>query len=551
MNARSFSIGVVLVLSAAVLAEDVTLRVTVTAVSGRSLFIDRGRIDGVESGLTAVFFTPDAAQVEGTVREVATDSARVELPPGVSIPPVGTQGEIEVKAPEAAPGEKPPEAATTPSHEPWTRPPEVRTPDMPLLAPVYRQRAEDRPPTFRGRVLTQYDHTWDSGGDRDSEYYFGRLGISGKATNLFHSGDVLQFSAQTTLRGYNQETPEGVERDSDNLSRIDRLSFSMGGYEYSPYRLDVGRFYSVFTPELGLLDGVEAAVMYRSGLRLGGGVGFLPLPSPLRKTGDDFGAHIFAAYQSREEHALSGVLTYQHTWHHGDSDRDLIVGRLNVKPTPKTWLLASFKADVYTSSDTIEGSGIELTQAMIQGRYTPTEKYGFGLSLSHFGWAEMLREEYGEPLPELIKDGRVDRTELSSWYKFTPHLRLTGRVNYWSDQYNDGTGGQLGVDWTDIGGTGLSLLSSVRYTDSANNEGVGFRCEARKSFGEFYTYVAYDMYRYTTTGLEGAENDYTRQTVRGGLDWNHGNWYLSLSAHYDFGDNQDAVGLGLYTEYRF
>lgn len=548
MNARRIMTCIVLVFAGTAAAENMTIQVTVTAVSGRSLFIDRGHNDGIVSGVTVVFFAPDAAQVEGTVREVANDSARVELPPGIPIPPVGTQGELEVATPQKAPAAGSGVESAAPSHEPWTRPPEVRTPDMPLLAPVYRQKAEDRPPTFKGRVLTQYDHTWDRNDGNEGEYYFGRLGLSGKATNLFHSGGVFQFSGQTFLRGYEQD---GVDSDSDQFSRIDRLSFSMGGYEYSPYRLDIGRFYSVFTPELGLIDGIEGAVLYRSGLRLGGGLGYLPLPSPRRKTGDDLGAHLFAAYQSDEEHALSAVLTYQHTWHNGASDRDLVVGRLNVKPTAKTWLLASFKADVYSSGDSIEGSGVEITQAMVQGRYTPTEKYGFGLSLSHFGWPEMLREEYGEPTPELISDGRVDRVEVSSWYKFTPHLRLTGRMNYWADQFNDGTGGQLGVDWTDIGDTGLSLLSSVRYNNGANNEGIGFRCEARKSFGEFYSYIAYDMYQYTTTGLSSGDSEFTRQTVRGGLDWNHGNWFLSLSTHYDFGDGQNAVGLGLYSEYRF
>ncbi|NUM52717.1 MAG: hypothetical protein HUU46_03650 [Candidatus Hydrogenedentes bacterium] len=550
MTRMSLSIFLMAALAVQGSAEDTTAQVTVTAVSGKSVFVDRGRNDGIRPGQVARFFPAGAGEVEGVVRGALPDTARVEVWDDIAIP-IGTQGEIGV--PEGTPT-KPKEATKpgVPSHAPWTRQMEPQDPNVPLLSPVQRQKASDRPPEIDGRAYTQFDYTWDRGDDRLAEYYYARMGVTMSATNQLGWGERFQLSTQASVRGYDQEGDEesGGGSETDRRWRLDRLSLMLGGYEYSPYRLELGRFYPADVPEIGLLDGAEAAVLYPNGLRIGGSMGFLPLPSGERKTGDDFSVNVFLAKQPKRGDSLSYMLAYEKTWHKGEADRDLILGRISLQPTQSLWLYGSFKADIYSSGDAYN-SGIGLTQAYLQARYTPSDRYGFGLSLSHFEWPDILREEYGEPDPELIDEGRVDRAELSAWYKLTPDFRVTGRVNAWNDHRDHGYGGQIGFDWTNISRYDFSLHSSVRYTTGSFTEGLGYRLELRKNFKNIYTYLAYDRYDYETINTDDTSSEYTRQTLRSGLDWRFGNWALNLSEHYDFGDDDDAFGTELYLEYRF
>ena len=54
---------------------------------------------------------------------------------------------------------------------------------------------------------------------------------------------------------------------------LDRLSYRMGGEQYSPYRLEIGRFTSFYLPEVGTVDGAEGALVLEDGLSIGGAVG--------------------------------------------------------------------------------------------------------------------------------------------------------------------------------------------------------------------------------------------------------------------------------------
>ena len=109
-------------LAANALADTVILRVQVTATSGRSVFIDHGQNDGIKPNDPITFFPPETARLDGFVREVSTDTARVEMPPGLIVPPAGTQGEIEVPAPEKRPEPAVRPREDVPEHDPWTRP---------------------------------------------------------------------------------------------------------------------------------------------------------------------------------------------------------------------------------------------------------------------------------------------------------------------------------------------------------------------------------------------------------------------------------------------
>lgn len=547
---RSLAIAYVvlaLLIPSLCLAEDVVLQVTVTATSGRSVFLDRGENDGVRYGQIVRLFPPDGEPLEVTIQNTTTDAAQAVVLPGVEIPLVGTRGEIAVSR--AKPASEGTAGSGSPDHPPWSRNISIFDESQPLLAPIQRERPEDRPPRWRGRVYTQLDYTWDRAFERDAEYYIGRTGLTLRATNPFKQGGQLQFSGRVSNRGQSIEGEE--DYGSTTRWQLDRFSYALGGHEFSPYRLEFGRFYSYYVPDLGLIDGIEGAARFRNGWRLGAGLGWLPLPTAERRTGDDVGLHLFAAYEAEDPTQLNGVIAYQKTWHLGEADRDLILGRANWRPSDKWWLFGSFKADVYTGQDEIKKNPLELTEFYLQARYTPTKKLGFGLSASHFRWPEILREEFGNPTEELLLDGKVDRIEISSWYRFTPDFRVTGRLNHWENFNSEGDGGQLALDWTRITSLDLSLHTSVRFNSGETNKGYGVRAELRKSWKSIYSYFGYDAYFYELTDFEGDVTDYVRETVRGGFDWRIGDWNVNLNSHYDFGDGQDAVGLGVMLSYRF
>ncbi|CAG0979204.1 hypothetical protein PHYC_01673 [Phycisphaerales bacterium] len=522
------------------------VNVTVTSVSGRSVYLDRGRGAGIEVGMRVRLVAPGGEQFDGVVQDVSSGSARVELPPGVPMPPIGSAGVIDVPdAPEPPPEpgpEKPP-----PEHPPWTRPPEERTPDMPLLAPAYARPAKERPPSFHGRIFTHFEYTKDQGGDRDSQYIMARLGTSMTFTNPFGQGGRMQFAGEYDRRGASL-IDEGDLTDDEFI--IDRFSYAIGGEQYSAYRAEFGRFFSYFLPDVGLVDGVEGALQLESGLRLGGGAGAYPRAFGDRQWGDDYGFHVFADYQPLKNRKLTGTVGYQKTWHDGSPDRDVLMARVNWRPTDSWWFFGSARADIYDNSEPVK-SGIQLTDAWLQARYSPDHTKGVALSYSHYTWADLKRDEF-EYIPiELIRDGRVDRVDLSGWHYIFKDIRLSGRVNYYTDQRNDGLGAEAGADWNNAFKLPMSLHADIFHTEGSYASGDGFRLEARPGGGSLQGLLGYEFFRYQNSGSIGESDDFVRHTLRAGISWQLRKWYFNLTADRYFGDFEDAYSLGLYAEFRF
>ncbi len=525
-----------------------TREVTVRAAAGRSVIIDQGSSAGLEIGQRVRFYPPGANEIEGYVQNVSEDSARVEFPPNTPLPPAGSRGEVEVPVEPAGDSDQKEPGEGTVDHPPWTRKLEVRDPDAPLLSPVYGLKEKDRPPTVDGRLFTQFNYTFDRGDGRESDYYLGRVGVSGTARNLFHDGGRLQFAGEGNVRGLS--VAEGDD-ETDFEGRLDRLSYAWGGQQYSPYRAEAGRFYSQYVPELGLIDGVEGALRFHHGITVGLGGGALPLPDPDMQTGDDLGFHTFLQYESEAEHALMAILAYQKTWHLGDADRDLVLARMNVRPTESLRLYGSLKADIYTSNDTIEDTSFELSQAWFQAQYMPDSKKGASFTFSHYSWPELFREEYQGLSEELIVDGYVERGSLYGWFRPIENLRLSARGNLWKDQDDLGGGGEIGADILDINSVGTSIYSALSYTSGSFNDGMGGRIEVRQSWKSLDAFAGYQVFQYKQDDLISGSESYMRHTVRSGLNWSHGDWYHGLNGDYYFGDGESAVGLSFYTEWRF
>ncbi len=525
------------------------VQVTVTSVGDHSVYLDHGRDVGLQVGTLVRLFAPGAGDLEVEVRSVSTSSARAELPPGVPFPPVGTRGEAHVTTAETprtttpAPAPKP----AVPEHPPWTRREGARAPDQPLLVPTYGQRPDERPATLDGRWFTFGQWTRDQGGDRQSDYLLLRTGLRADAVNYLGTGERIRFAGEIDDRRVMlQDRP-----DEDDLNgRIDLASVAFGTEAWAPTGVEVGRFYSQYLPEIGLLDGVEVVRRFQDGFRMGGGVGAYPVPFPSRDTGEDVGAHLFFDYTADAQRSFAYSLGAQKTWHQGAPDRDLVLLRVEWRPAERVWVLGSAKVDFYSSGDTLK-SGADLTEAMLQARWDG-RTLGTGVLASHFTWPELKRAEYQFLPADLITDGYVDRVSWNGSWRPSNHLSLRLRADLWRDQDRDGTGYGLDTDWRGPLGDSSNLSLSLFQSDGGFTTGPSARVLLSDRIGTVSWRIGYRWHRYELRDLVTGPETYTRQSAEIGLSMPLGvSGDLDLSCERWFGDSENTTSLGFYMQWRF
>lgn len=546
------ALSVLLVWAAGMLEVDVVqadiVTASVTSISGRSVYLDRGRGAGVAPGMHVRLFPPGAQPIDAIVVTASTSSARVDLPIGQPLPPIGCRAEFDVPA---APPDEPTPArdappATAPDHPPWSRPEEARSPDLPLLSPAFSKPPKDRPMTFSGRVYTQLQYSGQEAGGINSHYSLMRTGTSFEVGNLLRDGGRLYFDGEMD---YRTAASEFYDEDQANMI-LYRLSYVLGGQDYAPYRLEFGRFYSYYLPDIGTVDGVEAALCLKNGLSIGAGGGGYPDLTPDSDWGTNYGFHLFLDYQSTGNRPLSATLGYLKTWHDSAPDRDAVFASVNWMATPQLWFYGSCTLDIYGSGELVKSSGVELTEAWLQARYAPDSHKGVSLSYSRYTWADVKFSEFEFAPIELIEDGLMDRLELNGWLDISKGVRLDGNVYYFSNQDSDGMGGEVGVDWTLPLKAPIVLHGDVFHTDGTYVDGTGFHLELRPTIGPVQAYLGYEFFAYSNAGLINGDSE-LRQSIIAGVSWQIGNWFYSLTADDYFGDVENAYSLGLYAEYRF
>jgi len=523
------------------------IQVTVTSVGDHSVYLDQGRDAGLRAGTLVRLFAPGAGDLEVEVRSVSGSSARAELPPGVPFPPVGTRGEARVTIAQPKPVAEPTPKPTVPEHPPWTRREDPRTPDQPLLVPTYGQRPDERPATLDGRWFGMGQWSSDRGGDRQSDYLLLRTGIRADATNYLGTGERIRIAGEFDQRSV---MLAGAPDETDSNGRLDRASVAFGTEVWAPTGLELGRFYSQFLPEIGLVDGVEVVRRFQGGYRMGGGVGAYPRPFPARETGEDTGAHVFFDYVADVQRSFAYTIGAQKTWHQGAPDRDLVLLRAEWRPAERVWVLGSAKVDFYSGSDNLK-SGVDLTEVMLQARWDGRE-LGTGVTGSHFTWPELKRAEYQFLPADLITDGYVDR--LSFYGSWRPGRQLSFRVrtDVWRDQDRDGTSYGLDTDWRGPLGDDSALSMSLFQSDGGFSSGPGARVLLRDQIGVVSWRVGYRWHRYELNGLVTGPETYTRQSAEVGLSMPVGaSGDLDFSCERWFGDSEDSTSLGLYMQWRF
>lgn len=529
--------------------EERVVQLTVTSVAERSVFVDHGRDIGLGVGSFVRLFPPGGGDVDAEVRAVSQTSARLEIPPGVELPPVGTRGEARVRPPETrAPSPPATGSREVPQHPPWTRREEARQEDQPLLVPTFGQRPDQRPSSLDGRMFAYGQWSRDQGGGSDSQYWLLRTGLRADATNYLGTGERVRFAGEYDARRVDVADREPSD---DREARLDLASVAFGTEAYAPNGIEAGRFFSQFLPEIGLVDGVEFVRRYEGGVRIGGGVGAYPRPFPARDSGDDLGIHVFVDYTADAARTFAAAVGLQKTWHLGSPDRDLVLLRSEWRPAPRLWFLGSAKVDYYTGSDTVKGSGLELTELMLQGRWDDGT-LGTGLLASRFTWPELQRAEYQDLPPELVRDGFVDRIGWNGSWRVVESLSVRLRADAFRDQDRDGNALGIDTDWRGLWNDSSALAIAAFRNDGGTVQGPGARIGLRDRLGDASWRVNYRWYEYELTELVTGPESYVRQSAEIGLSWPIGErGDLDLSVERWFGDREDALAFSFYLQWRF
>lgn len=533
-----------------------TVEVRSTAASGRSVYIDKGRDDGLEPGDRVRFLPSGASAMNGEVRSVSSTSARVELL-GEGQVDVGVVGEARVPAARLEALRDPRAAAEVGDepavqHPPWERPPEAWSSEQPLLAPLEEIEPEYRETRFGGRAFAQLDSTQE-GEAQGSDSLYARVGSDLRIENPFERGGQLELDAELVRRMTSSADSEVTE---DQL-RLQRFSYAWGGTRYDPTRLELGRFLQSGFPEFGLLDGVELSRHSDASTYFGVATGLLPEPTFELSTGDDVQLAAFLVRELGQRRQLAWRLGVQKTWHNGAPDRDLIAAASHWRPTEDFDLRGSALVDYYTSGEAVKSAGLELSELHLFGNWRPSKTVGASASYDQVRWPDIARLEF-VPLPDTqLASQRFERGSLRVWLQASRDLRLSVRGDLWgrhmgAGERDDGSGGELRADWRDLfwerGRVSLSLFSNEGQYSSIE----GLRLGLERDAGSGRIALGYELSSTEQENFLGDQKDLQRQSLRAGWDTRIGDdWSLSLFAEQLFGDTQDALSVGIYLQRRF
>lgn len=539
------------------------LEVTVTAISGQSVYIDHGRDALIEPGDELLLYPVRSPPVIAKIRSISRTSARASLPSGSAAIDFGTRGEILIPLDRARPSktakpaapEAPDTAVATQGETPSTRPkpswehtPVQWDEATPLLAPVSGRDRRERPSNLMGSISTSLDYTQDNGDDKQ-RFFASRNRLRARWENPFLSGGELHIRSEFFSRkaSFDQQSLD----DTESNYRFDRLSYSRGGVRAERDRWEVGRFLQHGVPEFGVLDGIEMAVHTDAGTTFGGSVGYQPEPTDDFDSGDDLQAALYYRIANGDLESQVLRLGIQKSWHKGKADRDLGFASFRLQPTRRLYLQASSWIDYYNSDDQIKSNGFELTQLHVNAGYNQ-DAYGFSLFGSRIRVPELLRIEFQGFTPEQIDTSKVRRLGLSSWVALSNSIRLRGRANSWEDENDTGGGGELGIDLTNLLYEGGQVSFAVFANNGGFSSGSGIRASASKRAPRGFFRLSYDITNYEQSNFLGSQEEILHHSIFASYDTSLGDdWSLSLYIQSQLREEQDSLGAGITLQRRF
>lgn len=552
-------------------AENVAVELRVTSVGrDRHAVVDRGATDGLVVGDFVRFYPRGGGTYRAIVLRVEDRSAVVEIAHPTWTPEPGTKGGVQVPrarieamlaarrarqptptAPDvvpeptdAPPAEDAPASADAGPDAPrWQNDDPDWNRGMPLLAEVGAVRPEDRAMGFGGRVALISDFLWASQDSRTDAFV--RAGTDLHFDNPFGYGGQAHFDGEVNYRMTDVEDQVDV---SKTRLRIDRASYTVGGTRFRRERWEGGRFLQHGVPEFGVLDGLEFSTRLSNGHRAGGSVGFMPEPDEDYATGSDFQLAGWYRWIADETERLTATAAYQKSFHHGDADRDLFVGKLAWLPERGWTLQGTVWVDLYTAGDDEKDGFLELTQAWIGARKSNLDGSGMGVTLTHVSFPEIDRWEFTPPLEDALADDRRDRLAWSGWWPLGQGLLLGTEVGVWNDE--DETGGDLevGLDIVDVLAERDTLGLLAFGADGAFSAIVGGRVTYALPVGEHSALeLAYELANSDQYGFQDDNDDILMHWVHAG--WNRytvTGWDLSLNLDTRIWDEEFALSAGIY-----
>jgi hypothetical protein len=543
------------------------VEVFVTAASGTSVYFDGGLKDMISEGDAIVFFPASGPQQRGTIRIVSEASGRAELSSKTALVSVGDRAEVLVpesrflsnkpavgaSGPNAVLDQErpgvglPPGPAIAPvAHPPWEVDLGDVDPNAPLLAPIQSTPPEDRPYEIHGRYWLDLTATEDREGE-GATYGTLRTGFDSRAENLFRQGGTVEFDTDFYRHSFDADD---ASNDTDSQIRIDRLNYRWGGNREQANTWQVGRFLSQGMPEFGVIDGLEYTRRTDDGAHWGVAMGGFPEPNDDLSTGSDVQAAVFYQWKSTDE-KISLNSGFQKTWHDGKPDRDLLVMTSTWRPLDRLHVFSSLWVDLYDSDDQIK-SGLELTQFISSASWRTKQGDGLGLSLSHFSFPELLRNEFDEITAEQIADDKVTRLGLNGWKNLTDTVRLRGRIDSWTDQDDSGGRVEGTVEFNDAILNDGDLSLSIFQNEGKFASGPGLRLRATKEVGGGWLRFTYESTETKSNDFFGAQDTLTNHVYRASWDRPLGqDWDLSLSLEQRDGDQEDASTIGFFLQRSF
>jgi hypothetical protein len=528
----------------------VALRVLAPGSDSGTVVVDRGRRDGVEVGDRVSLFPREGGDHKGAVVRVDERSAVVELDDRGLAPEPGTRGEIlvpeartagSVKAEQPGTEEAPTEAAEPPLLEEKEQ---TWTPDMPLLTDMRPVRPSERPKRLTGRVYSIGAVTYTPGGGYSNSLF--RLGTDLAYLNPFRKGGEFRFNGEAAYL----TKPSDDTGSADLLVR--RLSYFRGGSRFARDRWEAGRFLQSGVPEFGYLDGFEWGRRRGSGHRYGASIGFMPEPDDSFESFGDLQVAGFYEWVADPREQLTASLGYQKTWHDWQPDRDLVVGRLRYLPVRGWNFHGVVWVDLYTGSDELKGSGVEVTQAIAALGQRGT-KSGFDLTYRRLRFPELLRNgEFLPPLDAEIAGNRYDRLAFNGWWELRPKLRIDGFASGWNDEDGNGGAGELELRAKDLlldrSDASLAVfVSFAQFEDASGIRATYGRQEGRGRWDLFY-----EISEHHLTGFPNDRDDLLQHRIRASGSLMTGSGMdLSLFAEGLLWDIEFSWSLGFSFQRRF
>jgi hypothetical protein len=531
--------------------EQIALRVT-SARPG-SAIVDHGSADGLAVDDRVRFFPRGERVVEGTVTELEQRAATVELRDPVLLLAPGTRGEAWIPAERLAALAEPedveplaPPATDVPPHPPWENQDEEWRAGEPLLARIEARRPEDRPARISGRFIAIADQIWSTEDDRTSGFY--RAGMDVSYENLTGRADSLHFDGEANYR--HTDVPDLDDQEESRL-RLDRLSYTRGGHRFAPQRWEFGRFLQQGMSEFGVLDGAEWTLRGSEGDRFGFSAGFMPEPDLDHDTGEDFqlSGHYRWVFDESEQLAASGG--YQKTFHEGNADRDLVVGKLQVAPRGPWSFHGTAWVDFYTDGDD-EKPFLELTQTVLDAGRAWESGSSLHLSLTHLAFPQIDRDEFLPVTDEELAEAHSERLGLDGRVQATRDTGISGGVGAWVDEDDQGGDAELGFDLRDFWLENGFLEVDSFATKGSFTTTLGGRLSLG-AIGERGRWsVDYELAAHRFEGFSDDNDDLPQHRLRaaGELSTDSG-WSFSGYVEGQLWDDENSLALGFYLQRSF